>query len=174
MASHSQDNPHTLSTPETSNSPQPEEERLFPDIPYALPHEELNQFRRITRAYTRQIGALSLALILPRRQKISRPVVDTPDQVFVHTVEDLIDFSITKIEHPLNLIPETPADDISEPDDFSKRRSLTQNPKIWKTTMTMMKKGETHHRKINLGWPETLWPSQGESITFPTSREVTS
>jgi hypothetical protein len=93
MASHSQDNPHTLSTPEMSNSPQDEEEHLYPDIPYALPHEELNQFRRITRAYARQIGALSLALILPRRQKISRPVVDTPDQVFVHTVEDLIDFS---------------------------------------------------------------------------------
>jgi hypothetical protein len=36
----------------------------------------------------------------------------------VHTVEDLIDFSITKIEHPLNLIPETPVDDVSEPDDF--------------------------------------------------------
>ena len=51
MASHSQDIPHTLSTPETSNSPQQEEEHIFPKIPYALPHEELNQFRRITRAY---------------------------------------------------------------------------------------------------------------------------
>jgi hypothetical protein len=73
MASHSQDIPHTLSTPEMSNSPQPEEEYFHPEIPYALPHEELNQFRRITRAYARQIGALSLALILPRRKKISRP-----------------------------------------------------------------------------------------------------
>jgi hypothetical protein len=42
MASHSQDNPHTLSTPETRNSPQHKEERLFPDILYALPHEELH------------------------------------------------------------------------------------------------------------------------------------
>jgi hypothetical protein len=62
-----------------SNSPHPEEECLFPDMSYALPNEELNQFRRITRAYARQIDALSLALILPRRQKISKPVVDTPD-----------------------------------------------------------------------------------------------
>jgi hypothetical protein len=45
-------------------------------------------------------------------------VVSTPDKVFVHTVEDLIDFSITKIEHPLNLIPETPVGDASEPDNF--------------------------------------------------------
>ena len=91
---------------------------MFPDIPYALPHKELNQFRRITRAYTRQIGALPLAPLLPRRKQVRRPVVDTPDQVFVHTVEDLIDFTITEIEHPLNLIPETPADNVSEPNDF--------------------------------------------------------
>jgi hypothetical protein len=36
MASHSQDNPHTLSTPKMSNSPQKEEENLFSDIPYVL------------------------------------------------------------------------------------------------------------------------------------------
>jgi hypothetical protein len=45
-------------------------------------------------------------------------VVDTPDQVFVHTVEYLIDLSITEIKHLLNLIPETPADEVFEPDDF--------------------------------------------------------
>jgi hypothetical protein len=45
-------------------------------------------------------------------------LVDTLDQVFVHTVEDLIDFALTEIEHPLNLIPETPASNFSEPDDF--------------------------------------------------------
>jgi hypothetical protein len=124
MASHSQDNPHTLSIPKMSNSPQPEEERLFPDIPYALPHEELNKFRRITRAYTRQIGALSLALILPRRQKISRTMVNTLEKVFVHTIEYLIDFAITKIEHPMNLIPETPAGDVSEPEDILKEEEF--------------------------------------------------
>jgi hypothetical protein len=119
MASHSQDNPHTESTPEMSNSPQHEEvEHLFPEIPYALPHEELNQFRRITRAYAQQIGALPLAPLLPHRKQVRRPVVDTPDQVFVHTVEDLIDFSLTEIEQPLNLIPKTPAGNYSEPDDF--------------------------------------------------------
>ena len=52
MASHSQDIPHTLSTPKMSNSPQKEEEHIFPEIPYTLPHEEFNQFIRIIRAYT--------------------------------------------------------------------------------------------------------------------------
>ena len=91
---------------------------MFPDIPYSLPHEELNQFRRITRAYAQQIGVFPLALLLPRRKKISIPVVESPDQVFVHTVEDLIDFTLTEIEHPLNLIPKTPADNFSKPDNF--------------------------------------------------------
>jgi hypothetical protein len=54
MASHSQDNPHTENTPTTSNSSQhEEEERLYSEIPYILPHGELNKFRRITRAYAR-------------------------------------------------------------------------------------------------------------------------
>ena len=45
-------------------------------------------------------------------------MVDTPDQVCFHTIEDLIDFSLTDIEQPLNLIPKTPIDNYSEPDDF--------------------------------------------------------
>jgi hypothetical protein len=99
MASHSQDIPHTQSTLDTSNSPQhEEEEHMYPEILYALPHEELNKFRRITRAYPRQIKALPLAPLLPRRKQISRPVVDTPDEVFVHMIEDMIDFFLTEIE----------------------------------------------------------------------------
>jgi hypothetical protein len=45
-------------------------------------------------------------------------VVDTPDQFFFHTIEDLIDFSLTEIEHPLNMILETLAGNYSDPDDF--------------------------------------------------------
>jgi hypothetical protein len=83
MAIHSQYSPHTLITPETSNSPQQEEENLFPEIPYALPHEELNQFRRITRAYARQIGALPLDLLLPHRKKADQ--WSTPPTRFLFT-----------------------------------------------------------------------------------------
>jgi hypothetical protein len=45
-------------------------------------------------------------------------VVDTLDQFFVQRVEDLIDFSLTKIEQPLNLIPKTSTGIYSELDDF--------------------------------------------------------
>jgi hypothetical protein len=36
----------------------------------------------------------------------------------VHIVEYLIDFSLTEIKHPLNLIPETSTDNYSELDEF--------------------------------------------------------
>jgi hypothetical protein len=42
----------------------------------------------------------------------------------MHTVEDLIDFSLTEIEHPLNLIPETPIGNFSEPDEFSEEEGF--------------------------------------------------
>jgi hypothetical protein len=78
----------------------------------------LNQFKRITRSYARQIGALPLSPLLPHRKQERRPVVDTPDQVFFHTVEYPIDFSLNEIEQPLNLMPKTPAGNYSEPDNF--------------------------------------------------------
>jgi hypothetical protein len=45
-------------------------------------------------------------------------VVDAPDRVFVHIVEDLIEFSLIKIKHPFSLIPRTLAGNYSEPNDF--------------------------------------------------------
>jgi hypothetical protein len=29
---------------------------------------------------------------------------------------------------------------------------------------------ETHHKTINLGWPNMLWPSLDEYITFPNTQ----
>jgi hypothetical protein len=97
MDSHLTDNPCLLSTPEVCNSPRSKEEPFHPKIPDALHHEEVNQFRRIIRAYARKISVLSLNPILPQRKQQIRPMVSTPVEVFVHSVEDLIDFGITKI-----------------------------------------------------------------------------
>jgi hypothetical protein len=67
---------------------------------------------------------LSLAPILSQREKQSRPVASTPEEVFLHSVEDLIDFPITKIQEPLDLIPETPANNISEPNAFLEEEEI--------------------------------------------------
>jgi hypothetical protein len=69
MDSHSQENPHTKNTPTTSNSSQHKEEKcVYPEIPYILPHEELNKFKKITRAYAQQIRESHLAPLIPLRK----------------------------------------------------------------------------------------------------------
>jgi hypothetical protein len=45
----------------------------------------------------------------------------------MHSVEDLIDFTITEIQKPLDLILETLADDISEPNDLSEEEEPDSN-----------------------------------------------
>jgi hypothetical protein len=119
MVLHPIDNPLLPSNPEADNSPNSKEGPIHPEIPYALPHEEVNQFRRITRAYTWQIETFPFTPILPQRKEQSILVLITPDEVFVHFVKDLIYFVITKIQEPLDLIPKTPAGDIFEHDKFS-------------------------------------------------------
>jgi len=70
---------------------------------------------------------LSLSPILPRIKKQRIPIFITPDEVFVHSVEDLIDFSITEIQGPFDLIPETSVDDIFEPDNFSEEEEFNSD-----------------------------------------------
>jgi hypothetical protein len=65
MASHPIDNSPLPITPKEDNSPHSEEEYPHLEIPYSLPHEEVNQFRRITRAYAQQIDAFPFPPILP-------------------------------------------------------------------------------------------------------------
>jgi hypothetical protein len=70
---------------------------------------------------------LSLAPILDQIKQQRRQVVSTLGEVFVHSVENLIDLEITKIQEPLDLIPETPADDVSEPNKFLKEEKFDSN-----------------------------------------------
>ena len=51
-------------------------------------------------------------------------MVSTLDEVFVHSIENLIYFSITEIQEPLDLIPEMPSGDVSEPNDFSEEEEF--------------------------------------------------
>jgi hypothetical protein len=56
-------------------------------------------------------------------------VVSTPGEVFVHPVEDLIDFAITEIHEPLDLILNMPARNISEPNDLSEEEDPNSDSK---------------------------------------------
>jgi hypothetical protein len=98
-------------------------------------------------------------------------VVDTPDQVFVHTVEDLIYFSLTEIKHPLNLILKHQlVITLSSTILNLTRKGLTRIAQLriqttWRITMIIMKKWETHLKIMNHGWPEMLWKSSDGYIT---------
>jgi hypothetical protein len=130
MAIPSQDSPNIEGTSTTSESPHVEDgSYLHLEIPYVIPYDEINTFQRITRAYARQIRAFPLALFLPCKKKTARLVVDTPYNTFVHMVEDLVDFSITKIDQPLSFIPETPlvtppTSTHSNPDSSESKKSI--------------------------------------------------
>jgi hypothetical protein len=60
-------------------------------------------------------------------------VVDTPHQVYIHTVEDLIYFSLTKIKYPLNLIPETSTGNCSEINNFSDEEGFNSECSVSKS-----------------------------------------
>jgi hypothetical protein len=100
---------------------------------------------------------------------------NTPNEVFVHIVEELIYFSITKIQEPLNLVPETPVVDVLNPNDFSEeeefdsdseymegddnheeeREILIQNHQPWLAGGVVIVPGQIH----NIHWhPEKLLP----------------
>jgi hypothetical protein len=51
-------------------------------------------------------------------------VVSTPNEFSIHSIEDLIDFMITKIQEPIDIIPEMSVDDIPEPDDFLEEEEI--------------------------------------------------
>jgi hypothetical protein len=160
MASHPTDNPPLLSTPEVDNSPHFKEGYLHPKIPYTLPHEEVNQFRRITRAYARQIRVFPFTPILPQRKQQGRLVFSTPDEVFIHSVEELIDFMITKIQEPLDLIPKTPVGDISEPNNLSEEEEPKSNSKYMEE-----KNGHEEEREVPLQGDQP-WLA-GDTVAIP-------
>jgi hypothetical protein len=127
MASHPTDNPLLLSTPKVGNSPKSEEEHFHPKILYAIPHEKVNQFKRITRAYARQIGALSLSPILPRRKQQSRPVVSTPEEILDNQPWLVGDVMVIPGRvhnlpwHPKKLLPEYDPETSGLPEDHIKK-----------------------------------------------------
>jgi len=78
------ENPKPEDKPTLKTSPQAKESfESHPEIPYTSYHKEFKSFRRITRAYARQIGELPTTPLLPRRSTV-RPFVSTSEHTLVH------------------------------------------------------------------------------------------
>jgi hypothetical protein len=98
-------------------------------------------------------------------------VVSTLDKVFVHSIKDLIYFAITEIQEPLDLIPETPVDDIPEPEEFSEEEELDSDFEDMEGNNSREEEREDHFKTTNLGWVETSWPSLDEYTIFPNTQK---
>ena len=81
---------------------------------YVVPFEEVDPFRRHTRAYVKKLGGLKVIPALPRG-KASRKIASyTKDSILVENLEELVDISIQEIVHPLDqLDPESLAFSVS-------------------------------------------------------------
>jgi hypothetical protein len=97
-------------------------------------------------------------------------VVSTPDEVFVHSVEDLIDFTITEIQEPLDLIPETPVADVSEPNDFLEEEEFDSDPEDMEDENNHEEEREILIQNNQPWLAEMPWPSLDGHIIFPGTR----
>ena len=88
-------------------NPFPEEENR--EHLYPVRNEIVNDLRRHTRAYLKNIGGLPIIPELPRREykKKDRPLIE--DSVLVGDWEELVETALQEVELPLNQIgPDTP------------------------------------------------------------------
>ena len=76
---------------------------------YSVDNEVVNDLRRHTRAYVKNIGGLSIIPDFPRREykKKDRPILE--DSVLVGDWEELVKVALQEVVHPLNQVgPNTP------------------------------------------------------------------
>ena len=76
---------------------------------YPVDNEVVDDLRRITRAYVKNIGGLPIIFVLPRReyQKKDRPQLE--DSVLVEYLEELVEAALQEVDQPLNqLDPDSP------------------------------------------------------------------
>ena len=87
---------------ESSLFPNPIPEQKGKEHLYSMDNEVVNDLRRHTRAYVKNIGGLSIILALPRRkyQKKDRPILE--DAVLVGDFEELVETTLQEFVQPLN------------------------------------------------------------------------
>ena len=69
---------------------------------YPVDNKVVDDLRRITRAYAKEIGGLPIIYVLPRieYQKKYRPQLE--DSVLVEDLEELVEATLQELDQPLN------------------------------------------------------------------------
>ena len=76
---------------------------------YLVNNEVVDDLRRITRAYAKNIRGLPIILVLLRREYQKKDHPKLEDSMLVEYLEELVEASLQKVDQPLNqLDPDTP------------------------------------------------------------------
>ena len=76
---------------------------------YPIDNEVVDDLRRITRAYAKNIGGLPIILALWRREYHKKDCPQLEDSVLVEDLEELVETTLQEVVQPLNqLVPDSP------------------------------------------------------------------
>ena len=76
---------------------------------YHVDNEVVDDLRRITKAYAKNIGGLPIISVLPRREYQKKYLPQLEDSVLVEDLEELVEAALQEVDQPLNqLDPDSP------------------------------------------------------------------
>ena len=76
---------------------------------YLVDNEVVDDLRRITREYVKNIGGLPIIYVLPRREYQKKDHPKLEDSVLVEDLEELVEAALQEFNQPLNqLDPDSP------------------------------------------------------------------
>ena len=94
---------------ESSLFPNPISEEKGKECLYSVDNEVVNDLRRHTRAYVKNIGGLPIIPNFPRREYKRRDRPISEDSVLVGDLEELVETTLQEVVQPLNQVgPNTP------------------------------------------------------------------
>ena len=94
---------------ESSLFPNPTPKEKVKENLCSVNNEVVDDLRKFTRAYAKNIGGLPIIPVLPRREYWKRDHPQLEDFVLVEDLEELVEEALQAVDQPLNqLDPDTP------------------------------------------------------------------
>ena len=76
---------------------------------YPIDNKVVDDLRRMTRAYVKNIGGLPIISVLPIREYQKKDHPQLEDSVLVENIEELVEAALQEVDQPLNqLDPDSP------------------------------------------------------------------
>ena len=82
--------------------PNPTPEEKGKEHLYSIDNEVVDDLRRFTREYAKNIGGLPIILVLPRREYRKKDLPQLEDSVLVEDLEEMVEAALQEVVQPLN------------------------------------------------------------------------